>query len=366
MKELQEKFNQFIADIPVKSIHPFGSGHINDTYLIEVEGTTQNYILQRVNHHIFPNVPELMNNIVAVTKHLRKKYEQMPHKNPDINTLTFLPAKDGNMYYKDESGDYWRVMLEINPAKTYDQVEEPKQAFQAGVGFGGFQSLLSDLDGSKLYEIIPNFHNMETRLQTFLDTVEKDPKDRVTLAQEQIAFVKERTEEMLTLVRLSKEGVLPIRVTHNDTKINNILLDENDQGLCVIDLDTVMPGLVHYDFGDSIRTSTNTGAEDDANLDNVEMDINLFKAYTEGFLQETADILTETEIKYLPLSAKIMTFIIGLRFITDYIDGDNYFKTKHEHHNLQRAKAQFKLVESMEVQFEEMKKIVADATVLTV
>ncbi|NLR93920.1 phosphotransferase enzyme family protein [Flammeovirga agarivorans] len=364
MNNLSRIFHQFRPDVKVKSAISYGSGHINDTYLVTLEDEKTTYILQRVNHQIFPNVPELMRNIDGVTQHLRNKFQELPHKDPKKNTLTFLPATSGLLYYQDEEGNYWRAMETITPAKSYDQVETTAQAFQAGVGIGEFQALLSDFDGSKLYEIIPDFHNMETRLANFRETVKADVSGRVKLSQKEIDFVEDRAELMQTLVRLGKEGKLPIRVTHNDTKINNVLLDENDEALCVIDLDTVMPGFVHYDFGDAIRTSTNTGAEDDIDLNKVEMDILLFKAYTEGFLSKTADILTPIEIEYLPLSARIMTFIIGLRFITDYLDGDNYFKTHHEHHNLQRARAQFKLVESMERQFEDMKAVVENATLI--
>ncbi|MBB3698923.1 phosphotransferase [Flammeovirga yaeyamensis] len=360
MNKLNEIFYQFLPEFKVNKIAKYGSGHINDTYMVTIDDSETTFIMQRVNHQIFPNVPELMNNIFGVTNHLKTKFEEMEGKDPNVNSLTFINTLDGEKYHQDEEGNYWRVMETITPARSYDKVETEQQAFQAGVGIGEFQALLSDFDGSSLYEIIPNFHNMETRLATFREIVKKDVVGRVRLAQEQIQFVENRAEEMQTLVRLGKEGKLPIRVTHNDTKINNVLLDENDEVLCVIDLDTVMPGFVLYDFGDAIRTSTNTGDEDDANLDNVEMDIKLFTAYTKGFLSKTASSLTPIEIEYLPLSARIMTFIIGLRFITDYLDGDNYFKTHHEHHNLQRAKAQFKLVSSMERQFEEMQRVVQE------
>lgn len=353
-----EVFEQFLSSKNVEKIESYGSGHINDTYLVTLKEDEKTYILQRVNHKIFPNVPELMNNISSVTEHLRTKFEEIADKDPEINTLHFLSTKEGKKYYKDLEGNFWRVMKTISPAKSYDQVENTNQAYQAGVGIGEFQALLNDFDGSKLYEIIPDFHNMTTRLATFRATVKKDSCFRASIARDEIAFVEERADLMQTIIRLGEAGEIPLRVTHNDTKINNVLLNENDEALCVIDLDTVMPGYVHYDFGDAIRTSTNTGAEDDANLDNVEMDISLFKAYTEGFLLHTSNILTPKEIEYLPLSARIMTFIIGLRFLTDYIDGDNYFKTHHKHHNLQRAKAQFKLVQSMERQFVEMKTVV--------
>ncbi|UJF18493.1 phosphotransferase [Vibrio sp. SS-MA-C1-2] len=361
MKNLVHTAKQFLPDSDILSIEPFGTGHINDTFQVMIKDESDSFILQRINHHIFPNVPKLMDNIGKVTNHLRNKFHHLPNKDPKKNTLTFIPCLTDALYYQDVHGDYWRMMETISPATSYDKVDTQAQAFQAAVGIGEFQALLSDFNGDALYEVIPDFHNMTTRLNTFYQVIEKNPVNRVELAKEMIEFVELRAELMQTLVHLGDKNQLPIRVTHNDTKINNVLLDQEDNALCVIDLDTVMPGFVHYDFGDAIRTSTNTGAEDDSNLDNVEMDIDLFRAYTEGFLSQTVEILTPIEIEYLPLSAKIMTFIIGLRFLTDYLDGDNYFKVHHEHHNLQRAKAQFKLVQSMERQFDDMKDIVTKA-----
>lgn len=356
---LENVFFNFRVQGSFKSGEPYGSGHINDTFLVKTnEKDKPDYIFQRINHHIFKNVPKLQDNILRVTSHLRKKLEQTPGANPDRETLTLIPAIDGKPYYKDEEGSYWRIYIFIDNNHSYDLVETPAQAYEGGKAFGRFQYLLSDLEGEPLFETILNFHNMDMRLGTFFQTVKRDPQKRVALAGPEIKFVEERAGEMTKILRLGEAGKIPQRITHNDTKFNNVLLDENDKRLCVIDLDTVMPGYVHYDFGDSIRTTTNTANEDEKDLSKVEMDIHLFEAYSKGFLEETKSFLTPMEIDNLAFSGKMMTFIIGLRFITDYIDGDNYFKIHHEHHNLQRAKAQFKLISSMERQFSQMEDII--------
>lgn len=338
---------------------PYGSGHINDTFKIDTAEEDQySYILQRVNHHVFKDVPGLMENVERVTSHIRTKLESVSGANPDREVLTLIRTKDDKAYHKDAEGDFWRMYIFIWDNKSYDLVDSPEKAFEGGRMFGKFQSMLADLPGKPLNETIPNFHNIAWRLDTFEETLKRDPAGRASKIQEEIDFVRSRSEEMKTILHLGEASEIPIRITHNDTKFNNVLLDQNDKGLCVIDLDTVMPGYVHYDFGDSIRTSTNTGQEDDPDLDKVEMDIKLFEGYAKGFLQETKDTLNKVEIDHLAFSGKLFPYIIGLRFITDYVDGDNYFKTHHEHHNLQRARAQFKLLTSMERQFEEMREIV--------
>lgn len=358
--DVKNVFSNFRVSGTYETGEPYGSGHINDTFRVQTfEQDKPDFILQRINHHIFKNVPKLQDNILRVTSHIRKKLEQTPGANPDRETLTLIPALDGKPYYKDKDGNFWRIYIFIDKNRSYDRVESPDQAYEGGKAFGRFQFLISDLEGEPLHETIPNFHNMDMRLATFFQTVKNDPVKRVALAGSEIKFVEKRAEEMCHILRLGEEGIIPKRITHNDTKFNNVLLDENDKRLCVIDLDTVMPGYIHYDFGDSIRTTTNTGNEDEKDLSKVEMDIRLFEAYSRGFLEETKSFLTPVEIENLAFSGKMMTFIIGLRFITDYLDGDNYFKIHHEHHNLQRAKAQFKLVASMERQFDEMQGIIA-------
>lgn len=337
---------------------PYGSGHINDTYKIETaNGSAQNYILQRINHQIFKNIPGLMENILRVTTHIRNKLEMIPGSDPDRESLTLIKSVEDKPYIQDEKGDYYRMYLFIEDHKTYDIVQTEHQAFEAGRMFGRFQNFMTDLPGGSLHETIKDFHNIEFRLERLFESIGKDAVGRAKNIRTEITFVEERMDEMKILLELSRKGEIPTRVTHNDTKFNNVLLDNKDNGLCVIDLDTVMPGLAHYDFGDAIRTSTNTGAEDEADLDKVEMNIELFEGYTRGFLKEM-NSLTKTEIEYLPLAAKLFPYIIGIRFLTDYLDGDVYFKTKHPEHNLQRTRAQFKLLTSMEKQYENMVEIV--------
>ena len=337
----------------------YGTGHINDTYKVETRnGGTLSYLLQRVNHSVFKNVPELMENVQRVTTHIRKKLSEIPGSDPDKETLTLIETHEGKPYCQDDKGNYYRMYLFISDHHTYDIVQTQQQAYEAGRMFGRFQDFMSDLPGKPLHETIKNFHNIEFRLDSLFESLKADPRGRAVNTKSEIEFTQRRMDEMKILLELSRKGEIPTRTTHNDTKINNVLLDKNDNGLCVIDLDTVMPGLAHYDFGDAIRTSTNTGAEDEANLDNVEMNIAFYEAYTRGFLKEMKS-LTETEIKYLPLAAKLFPYMQGVRFLTDYLDGDIYYKTKHKEHNLQRTRAQYKLLGSMERQYENMVEIVS-------
>lgn len=359
MNDLQAILKNFSTEGTVTSALPYGSGHINDTYKVETAETScHNYILQRINHKIFKNVPGLMDNIARVTRHIRTKLENTPGADPDRQGLTLIPATDGKSYYQDPDGNFWRMYIFIEDNRSYDIVDTPEKAYEGGRMFGKFQSMIADLPGGPLHETIPNFHNIDMRLETLRQTIAKDPAGRASLVTAEAEFVFARAEEMGTILHLGQKGLIPLRITHNDTKFNNVLLDSNDKGLCVIDLDTVMPGYVHYDFGDSIRTSTNTGAEDDPDLSRVEMDIRLFEAYTQGFLEETRSTLTPTELDHLALAGKLLPYMIGVRFLTDYVDGDNYFKIKHEHHNLQRARAQFKLLQSQERQFAAMQNVV--------
>lgn len=356
--DIKNTIRQFRISGNVSGYFPYGSGHINDTYKIETrDKSTPNYLLQRINHHVFKNVPGLMENILRVTTHLRNKLEQIPGADPERESLTLIESLNGKPYFQDDIGNYYRMYLFIEDHNTYDVVKTEHQAVEAGRMFGRFQNFMSDLPGGPLHETIKDFHNIEFRLNSLFESVRKDEKHRAANTIAEVGFVEKRMDEMKILLDLSGKGKIPTRVTHNDTKFNNVLLDKNDNGLCVIDLDTVMPGLAHYDFGDAIRTSTNTGAEDEADLDRVEMDIMLFEAYTRGYLGEM-NSLSRTEIKYLPLGAKLFPYIIGIRFLTDYLNGDVYFKTKHKEHNLQRTRAQFKLLASMERQYDGMNEIV--------
>jgi len=250
----------------------------------------------------------------------------------------------------------------ISNHRSYNLVDSPDKAFEGGKAIGRFQAMLSDMPGGPLFETIPSFHDIEKRLQTFNLKINEDPVGRAGSVGREIDDVLQRAEEMKTILKFGKEGKIPLRITHNDTKFNNILLDENDNALCVIDLDTVMPGYVHYDFGDSIRTVANTATEDEKDLSKVRLDINLFKAYAEGYLSETGDTINDVEKEYLSFAPKLITYTIGVRFLTDFIDGDHYFKIHHELHNIQRARAQLQLVKSMEEHYGEMQQIINKLT----
>jgi hypothetical protein len=359
--DLRPIINHFKIEGTFLSAQPYGSGHIHDTFLVRtVEEAADDYLLQRINHYVFKNVTHLMSNIERVTKHIQKKISLVSESEAAREYLTFIPTKNEKYYYQDLSGNYWRVSIFIGDSFSYDVVDSPEKAYAGGRAFGKFLALLADLSPDSLYETIPDFHNVEYRLDKFHQTVKNNPVQRVKEASQEIEFVKVREEEMKCIIRLGREGKIPKRVTHNDTKFNNILFDDAGNVLCVTDLDTVMPGYIHYDFGDAIRTATNTGAEDAQDLSKVSMDIQLFEAFSKGFLEETRSFLIETEIEYLAFSAKLLAFTIGLRFLTDFIDGDKYFKIHRQGHNLQRARAQFKLLQSMEEQYEAMKGIIKE------
>ncbi len=336
-----------------------GAGHINDTFLVKIhQESGHDYVLQRINRRIFRDIPKLMDNIERVTSHIRGRIGIIPGSDPDRECLTLIPAIDGKKYFLDERGDYWRMYISIKDCHSYDIVRTAGQAFEGGRAFGCFQASLADLPGGPLHETIPDFHNIIKRLNDFFSVIQRDPLNRAVTVKQETAFVEKRVNEMMKVLDLAGQGKIPLRITHNDTKFNNVLLDENDKALCIIDLDTVMNGYVLYDFGDSIRTTANTGAEDEKDLRKVSMNISLFEAFATGFLSQLAGHLKNDEKDILAFSSGLMTFIIGLRFFTDYIDGDNYFKIHYPEQNLIRTRAQFKLLESMEGQYENMQRIV--------
>ncbi len=363
MKEtnrLKEIVFQFVNRDDHVELKPLGKGHINDSYKVIAGGNP--YVLQRVNHHIFKNVPQLQNNIYRVTSHIRGKLEEQGATDIDRKVLTLLPTHEGELYHKDDEGNYWRIMHFITDSKSYDEIN-PELAYRAGIAFGEFQSMLADIPGEPLFETIPDFHNMEARLKTFRESVKADKAGRMK-DKEVANLVKEiedRAEEMCKAEWLHREGKLPKRINHCDTKVNNILFDNEDRVLCVVDLDTVMPGYVLSDFGDFIRTGANTGAEDDKNLDNVGVDLAIFEAYTKGYLEKATTFLTEVEVENLAFGAKLLTYMQTVRFFTDYIDGDTYYKIAYPEHNLVRTRAQFKLLLSLEENFQEMQRIVKEA-----
>lgn len=340
----------------VKETRPLGEGLINDTYFVETEGDSPNYILQRKNKNIFKDVPAMMENIQKVTTHLKKK---IAAQGGDLlrEALTVIPTVDNKLYYQDEEGEYWAACLFIEDTITYEFADSPELASQGGKGIGKFQAMLADMK-EPLADILPGFHNMRFRFKQWDEVLAKDPVGRKAQVQKEIEWIESRREEMLALWAKAESGEIPTRVTHNDTKISNILFDKQGRVLCVIDLDTVLSSIVLNDYGDAIRSYTNAGKEDDENLDNVYIKMDIFEGYTEGYLSETISFLTPAEIENLAFSAKYITFEQVLRFLMDYIDGDNYYKVKNEKHNLVRTHAQYKLLQSMEENYDKMCAIV--------
>lgn len=340
---------------------PYGNGHINDTFLLCYETpdhTEKRYILQRMNHDIFRNPPLLMENIVHVTNHLRGI---ILSRGGDVEreTLNVLKTRDGADFFQDSGKNYWRVFPFIERSICLEKVESTKDFYDSAVAFGSFQKMLADYPAKTLHETISDFHNTPSRFRDFKAAVEGGDDRRIALARSEIAFALDREGDTSVLTDLLNQGKLPLRVTHNDTKLNNILFDEvTRKALCIIDLDTVMPGLSLYDFGDSIRFGASTGAEDETDLDKVELDLSLFEAFTKGYLEGCDGSLTEKEIEMLPMGARLMTYECGIRFLADFLTGDTYFKVHRENHNLDRARTQFKLVADMEAKWDQMKAIV--------
>ncbi len=355
---------EVIANFKIKGTYvrdnAYGSGHINDTFLVEFLEKEEShlYILQRINHEIFKRPEHLIENIVGVTTYLRKEIIKNGG-DPERETLNLISTKSGRKFYQDDSGNYWRMYQFITDATSFDEVKKPDDFYQSAVSFGHFQCMLANYPAETLHETIVGFHDTEQRLQTLKEAVKKDNYNRVALASEEIRFVLERESDASVLNRMIGNKELPIRVTHNDTKLNNIMIDnKTGKGICVIDLDTVMPGLAIHDFGDSIRFGASTAAEDEVDLNKVSCNMELFKLYTKGFIEGCKGALTDTEIKMLPFGAKIMTYECGMRFLTDYLEGDTYFKISREQHNLERARTQFKLVADMELKWDIMNQIV--------
>ena len=343
---------QFELEGTIAEIKPLGEGFINDTYVVKTEGDAPDYILQRKNHLIFPDVPGMMDNIKAVTEHIKKKVDD-----PMRETLTVIPAKDGKLYVKDGE-NFWAVCLFIPDTTSPSRAESPEQAYQGGLGTGRFQALLADFD-KPLNETIKGFHNIRWRFQQWDETIAADRVGRVAQLKEEISWIESRRKEMLDFWSLVEDGTIPMHVTHNDTKISNVLFNKADGSmLCMIDLDTVMTSTSLNDFGDAIRIYANTGAEDEKDLDKVELDMEMFKAYTEGYLHERKASMVQSELDYLAFSARYITFEQVLRFLMDYIDGDRYYKIAYPDHNLVRTKAQYKLLQSMESKYNQMLEII--------
>ena len=340
---------------------PYGSGHINDTFLLtfDISGMgLLRVILQRMNKEIFTQPEELMENVLGVTSYLRKKIIENGG-DPERETLNIIRTVANRPYYVDSQGDYWRCYKFIDGATSYDQVEKPDDFYQSAVSFGNFQRLLADYPAETLHETIKGFHDTKARFEVFKKAVEADVCGRAASVQKEIDFVLAHEDVANVFGDMLAAGELPLRVTHNDTKLNNILFDaESGKGLCIIDLDTIMPGLAANDFGDSIRFGAATAEEDERDLDKMHFDISLYELYVKGYLEATRDVLTPEEVESLPWGARLMTFECGIRFLTDYLEGDTYFKTAYPEHNLVRARTQFRLVDEMEQQFDKMQEII--------
>jgi Ser/Thr protein kinase RdoA (MazF antagonist) len=347
--------SQFEFRGEVSAIAPHGNGHINDTYLVtcRAQGAPVRYILQHINRHVFRDPVAVMQNVERVTAHLAA--QAADRSDGERRSLRLVPTREGRDWHVDAQGETWRAYRFIENARTYETATSTEQAFQAARAFGGFQQQLSTLPPPRLHETIPDFHNTPKRFAALEQAVAADVAGRAALAKPEIDFARAR--QSITGILL--DAGVPERITHNDTKFNNVLLDDKTgEAVCVIDLDTVMPGLALYDFGDMVRTTTSPAAEDERDLAKVTMQFPMFEALVRGYFDSAGVFLTATERKYLAFSGKLITFEIGIRFLTDYLAGDTYFKVHREGHNLDRCRTQFKLVESIERQEEEMNRLV--------
>jgi Ser/Thr protein kinase RdoA (MazF antagonist) len=359
-EEITGIINSFdIKGTPV-SASAITDGNINRTYRIEVEdgGKIKKYLLQRINTFVFRNPDELMQNIFAVTGFLKEKIRKNGG-DESRETLSFIKTKDGKQYYKTEGNDCWRCYVFVDDAYALNSIDNAGIFYKAGKAFGNFQNLLSDFPSETLFETIPDFHNTEKRYENLEKSIENNKANRVGEVKEEIDFIRKRKDDTSRLTKLMGTGELPLRVTHNDTKLNNILFDKKtNEGICVIDLDTVMPGLSLYDFGDCVRYGASTAKEDERDLSKVSIDLELFEAYSKGYLSSVGDTLTKKEKELLAFSVKLLSLELAIRFLTDYLDGDEYFKINYPDHNLVRTRVQLKLVEDIENKLGEMEEII--------
>ena len=365
-----------ITHTPVQDIHrgfqiygsylesrPYGGGHINDTFeaAFSQSGLRTRYIFQRINHNIFKKPAAVMENIERVTREARRRLAAAGVTDGSRRTLTVIPARDGKPYFVDTEGSTWRCYLFIEGARTYDIIQNEGQAFEVGRAFGDFQNLVAELPGERLHETIPNFHNTRLRFNRLAEVVEADPQGRLKEVAPEWAFIQEREVLVDVLLGLAARGEIPERVTHNDTKLNNVMIDDaTGAGVCVIDLDTVMPGLALYDFGDLVRTATSPAAEDETDVSKVRMQMPMFSALARGYLSSAGGFLNDAEKSHLGFSGKLISLEIGIRFLTDYLEGDVYFKTKRAVHNLDRCRTQLALVRSIEAQEDAMAVLLED------
>ena len=356
--ELKNIASHFRLAGTVDAIEPMGAGFINDTLKVRTAGSSPDYILQRKNRAIFPVVPAMMNNIVAVTDHIRRKVEAAGG-DPQREVLTVVMTDEELPYYRTEDGEYWTVCLFIDGSVTYDRADTPALAYKGGEGIGKFQSQLADF-ATPLAETIKGFHDIGWRFRQWDEALARDAAGRCGSLAREIEWIESRRAEMSAFRALVDNRTIPTRVTHNDTKISNILFDDKGEVLCVIDLDTVMSSTSLNDFGDAIRSYANTGAEDDADTANVSLDMEMFRSYAAGYLSQRRSTLTQSELDWLAFSARYITYEQVLRFLMDYIDGDTYYKIASPDHNLVRTRAQYALLQSMERQYDDMCSVVYD------
>ena len=354
---MKDIIKQFAIPNEVGEPQPLKIGFINDSFILRAKREGErSYFLQRINHHIFQNVEGLQQNIQKVTDHIRRKLIAAGETDIERKVLELVPTKGGKLYYKTPSGDYWRVYVLIEHARSQEQVT-PESALLTGEAFGRFQSQLSDLPFDELCESIPNFHNIEFRLQQLDEALAADVMGRKAACMDIVEAIDRRREDMCLAERLFREGRLPKHINHCDTKVNNILFDEQGQPICIVDLDTVMPGFVLSDFGDFMRTAANTGAEDDPVLENIHVNLEVFEAYTRGYLRQ-ATFLTDIEKELLPYGCRLLSYMQAVRFFTDWLNGDTYYKIQYPEHNLVRTRAQMRLLEEQEKAAEQMLSIV--------
>lgn len=359
-EDIQQLVENFAIQGSFRSAKPFGSGHINDTLFIENnDKNCPDYLLQRINHHIFKNVEGVVVNISMVSAHLDTKLKGDFKSDKSVEqVLTLIPTTDGILFHKDKDGNFWRMYQFIKDSISYDLITSTKQAYEGGEAFGRFQRMLSDMNPNLLTETLKDFHNIKFRLANFDKALIDDSAGRVKEVNDEIVLIAKHKEFMCSLYEMGKKGLLPKRITHNDTKFNNILFDKNDNVICIIDLDTVMPGFIAYDFGDAIRTLANTAEEDEADLAKINVNVPMFKAYTEGYLKEATRFLTDNEIESLYLAIFLFPYMQAVRFLTDYLQGDTYYKIAYPSHNLVRTKAQFQLFKKLLAIKDDLKAII--------
>jgi len=357
MDRLKKIYEMFDASGHFVSAKPFGSGHINNTYRVTVDEDVE-YILQRINGNVFKDIPKLVQNKELVCSHIRNRLLRQKVSDITRKYITYFHTDKGKAYYKDYEGNYWTLSLFIKGSKSFDVIPDSQIAYQVGLGFGEFENRIADFDATLLIETIPLFHNVPRRQRELQEALAKAEPARIEASKELLDYLKKFDQEMLELQQMKDEGIIPLRVTHNDTKANNLLFDKNDHPLCVIDLDTVMPGIVHYDFGDAIRSACNTAGEETRNLDEVSFNMDYFEAFTTGFLSKSKQLFTLKEKKTLARGCTLMTYLQAVRFLTDYLDGDHYYPITYPEHNLQRTKVQVKLLQDMEAHFDQMNQFI--------